>query len=368
VATRVTDVLLPTTMVGSYPRPRWFTHQLAGRDVLEAFKSFEHHEAYVDATRTVLHDQEAAGLDIVTDGQMWFDDLHMGIGSFFWYWFERIPGFGPEMVLHRNRDRAQGRDVFVMDEAGAAILRGPVGSGPLRLAYLYGLARADTERPVKASVGAGPCQLSGLVHFESGPITDRYALSAALAEVFNAEMLALQDAGCTYVQYEDLGAWTPNLTGERDFAWVTETVNRVLEGVTVRKAWHFCLGNAWGNRLDALVRGGYGAVVPHYADVDVDELTLDFACREMADAAVLKEVPSDVDVGIGVVDVRNLEIEQPEQVAGRIRTALEFIEPDRVTLTTDCGMKQLPRAVAAAKLHSLTAGAEIVRAELEGTA
>ena len=359
--------LLPATMVGSYPRPRWFTHQLGGRDVLEAFKSVEHAEAYADATRAVLDDQERAGLDVVTDGQMWFDDLHMGIGSFFWYWFERIPGFGAEMVLHRNRDRASGRDVFVMDEAGSAILRGPVERGPLRLAYLYQLAQQRTTRPLKACVGAGPCQLSGLVQFESGPITDRYELAAALAEIFNAEMLELQDAGCEYVQYEDLGAWTPNLTGESDFAWVTETVNRVLAGVSVRSAWHFCLGNAWGNRLDALVRGGYANVLPHYFDVEVDEFTLDFACRDMADASLLKEVPAEYDVSIGVIDVRSLEIEQPEQVAERVRTVLEFIGAERVTLTTDCGMKQLPRPVAVGKLRSLVAGAAIVRRELEGT-
>src|SRR5678816_2836404 len=72
--------LLPTTMVGSYPRPQWFTQQLAGRDVLEAFKVASHAEAFHDATRVVIKDQEEAGLDILTDGQMWFDDYHMGIG------------------------------------------------------------------------------------------------------------------------------------------------------------------------------------------------------------------------------------------------------------------------------------------------
>ena len=128
--------LLPTTMVGSYPRPRWFRHQLAGRDVLEAFKDFEHHEGYLDATRCVIHDQEVAGLDVVTDGQMWFDDLHMGIGSFFWYWFERIGGFDRAMVTHRMLDRASGRDAFVMEEAGSARLTGPIEPGPLRMAYM----------------------------------------------------------------------------------------------------------------------------------------------------------------------------------------------------------------------------------------
>ena len=360
------DVLLPTTMVGSYPRPRWFRQQLQGRDVLDAFKDFEHHEAYLDATRSVLRDQELAGLDVVTDGQMWFDDVHMGIGSFFWYWFERIGGFDPAMVAHRGLARAEGRDVFVMEEAGSARLVGPIEPGPLRMAYLWSLAQSSTTRPVKAGVGAGPAQLAGLVHFVDGPVKNRHELSAALAELFNRELLELQDAGCTHIQYEDLGAWTPNLTGAADFAWVRDTVDQVMQGVHVHKAWHFCLGNAWGNRLDALVRGGYAGVLPQYYDVDVDELVLDFACRDMADAALLRDVPEHLRLGIGVIDVRNLEIEQPEQVAQRIRAVLEYLEPQRLTLTTDCGMKQLPRPVALGKLTSLVAGAGIVRRELNG--
>ena len=96
--------ILPTTMVGSYPRPLWFTQQLAGRDVLEAFKVASHAEAFHDATRTVIKDQEDAGLDVLTDGQMWFDDYHMGIGSFLWYWLERTKGFSPEKLPHPARD------------------------------------------------------------------------------------------------------------------------------------------------------------------------------------------------------------------------------------------------------------------------
>src|SRR5882724_7715982 len=95
--------LLPTTMVGSYPRPAWFTHQLAGRDVLEAFKVASHAEAFHDATRVVIKDQEDAGLDILSDGQMWFDDYHMGIGSFLWYRLERTRGFSAEKLPHPAR-------------------------------------------------------------------------------------------------------------------------------------------------------------------------------------------------------------------------------------------------------------------------
>ena len=92
MATKIVDTLLPTTMVGSYPRPHWFKHQLLGRDVRVAFKEVQHEEAYDDAVATVIRDQEEAGLDIVTDGNMWYDDYVGVIGSFCWYMYERIGG------------------------------------------------------------------------------------------------------------------------------------------------------------------------------------------------------------------------------------------------------------------------------------
>jgi 5-methyltetrahydropteroyltriglutamate--homocysteine methyltransferase len=113
-----------------------------------------------------------------------------------------------------------------------------------------------------------------------------------------------------------------------------------------------------------MTAGGYREVLPHYHDVGVDAFVLDFACREMADADLLKALPNDKRVHVGVIDVRTLEIEHPEQVAERVRKVLKFIEPERVTLTTDCGLKQLPRVCAVQKLRALTAGAAIVRREL----
>ena len=97
---KVVDTLLPTTMVGSYPRPHWFTQQLNGRDVRVAFKEVQHEEAYTDAVATVIRDQEEAGLSIVTDGNMWYDDYVGVIGSFCWYMYERIGGFEPSREPH----------------------------------------------------------------------------------------------------------------------------------------------------------------------------------------------------------------------------------------------------------------------------
>ena len=360
--------ILPTTMVGSYPRPDWFRYQLEGRDVLEAFKVARVAEAYEDATAVVLRDQEQAGLDVVADGQMWFDDYNMGIGSFLWYWLERIEGFGKEKLPHPARGKARGRDEWALDEAGGVAVRSELKRGPVRMAFLYELAQRRTERPVKACVGAGPVQLSTLAHFEGGPIKDRYQLSRALAEVFRAEIADLIAAGCRYIQLEDLGAWIPTLSGDKDYGWVTEIVNHTLAGARassgVRTAWHFCMGNAWGNKLEGMTAAGYREVLPRYRDVEVDEVVLDFACREMADADLLAELPAPKRAAVGVIDVRTLEIETPDVVADRIRKVLRYIDPGRVTVTTDCGLKQLPRTVARQKLRALAAGTHMVRREL----
>jgi 5-methyltetrahydropteroyltriglutamate--homocysteine methyltransferase len=360
--------LLPTTMVGAYPRPAWFAYQLDGRDIREAFKSLHHEEAFRDAVRAVVGEQEDAGLDVCTDGQMWFDDYAMGIGAFFWYWFERIGGFGHEKLEHPARSRTEGKDAFTLDESGGVAVRGPIERGPVRLAELYAIASAVAARPIKACVGAGPLQLSTMAHFQSGPVKNRFDLSEALAGVFRAEIEDLVAAGCRHVQLEDLGAWVPNVTrADRDFEWVASTIDRLFAGVEgVERCWHFCLGNAWGSRAEGLTRGGYANVLPRYFDVDVDAFVLDFACRDMADVGVLGDLPADKRVHAGVIDVRNLEVEQPDQVAKRIRAVLAVLDAERVTLTTDCGMKQLPRTVAREKLRSLAAGAAIVRGELTG--
>ena len=165
---KIVDTILPTTMVGSYPRPHWFKHQLLGRDIRVAFKEVQHEEAYDDAVATVIRDQEEAGLDIVTDGNMWYDDYVGVIGSFCWYMYERIGGFEPAREEHRIRRRGrpstQGNEL--LDDWGGVINSGPVTRGPIRLADLYKIAKKHATRPVKVSVGAGPANLAWHVYFK----------------------------------------------------------------------------------------------------------------------------------------------------------------------------------------------------------
>src|SRR5205085_2918942 len=139
--------------------------------------------------------------------------------------------------------------------------------------------------------------------------------------------------GATYLQLEDLGAWVPNLTGEKDFAWVRDVVEKTISGVRAKVSWHFCLGNTWGNVAHGMTAGGYKKILHRYFEVGVEEYVLDFACREMRDVDVLRDLPKDKRVAAGVIDVRSLEVEAPEQVAARIRAVLEHVPAERVTLT-----------------------------------
>ncbi|HEY7630340.1 MAG TPA: hypothetical protein VH817_06565 [Thermoleophilaceae bacterium] len=362
---KVTDTILPTTMVGSYPRPHWFDYQLLGRDIRVAFKHVDHQEAYEDATEVVIHDQEEAGLDFVTDGQMYFDDYVGVIGSFCWYMYERIPGFEHAKEEHPAAVGTSERGVglTLLSDWGGVINSGPVEHGPIRLVDLYKIAKKYATKPLKVSVGAGPVNLAWHVYFEH--YKDAKELSYALAPIFNAEMKALVEEGAEFLQLEDLGAWLPLFTeDESDYEWIADVMAQCVDGVDAKIAWHFCYGNAWGNRLADLYPAGYEAVLPHFYDVPVDQFVLDFANRDMIDIDSLKGLPDDKEVGIGVVDIRTTMVETPEVIADRIRKVIDVVPPERVWLTTDCGMKPLARTVAKLKLKALVAGAEIVRGEL----
>jgi 5-methyltetrahydropteroyltriglutamate--homocysteine methyltransferase len=363
--TKIVDTILPTTMVGSYPRPHWFHDQLNGRDVRVAFKSVDHAEAYEDATLVAIRDQEEAGLDIITDGQMSYDDYVGVIGSFCWYMYERIGGFEPAKEPHPSEIGAvvRTKEIELLADWGGVINSGPVERGPIRLTDLYRIAERHATKPMKVSVGAGPVNLAWHVHFQH--YKDAKEISYALAPIFNAEMKELVAAGANFLQIEDLGAWLPLFTGdEKDYAWIGDVIAQCVDGVDAKIAWHFCFGNAWGNALSGIFPTGYATVLPYFYDVPIDQFVLDFANREMVDVDLLKSLPDDKEVAVGVLDIRTTQIESPEQVAERIRKIIAVVPPERVYLTTDCGMKPLPRLVAKMKLKALVDGAKIVREEI----
>jgi methionine synthase II (cobalamin-independent) len=370
---QVVKQVLPTTMVGSYPRPGWFKQQLLGRDIRVAFKEVSHEEAYHDAVATVIRDQIDAGLDIVTDGNMWYDDYVGVIGSFCWYLYERIPGFEPTRNPHPSMVNAgPSAGKTFLDDWGGVVNNGPVDKSPdaLRLPDLYDIAsKAAGKVPVKVSVGAGPANLAWHVYFNNqSHYKSPKELTFALAPIFNKEMKELVKHGAKYLQIEDLGAWLPLFTNNKDdYKWIRESIEMMTDGVDAKIGWHFCFGNAWGNDiLSANFPEGYQTVLPYFWNTEgVDEFVLDYANRHMAGVEFLKNCPKNKGVQVGVLDIRTSMVETPNQVADRIRTTLKYLSPEQVTLSTDCGMKPLARMVSKIKLNALAEGAAIVRKEIK---
>jgi len=287
------------------------------------------------------------------------------IGSFCWYMYERIHGFDAAKEPHPSEIGAAVRtkDVELLADWGGVINSGEVKRGPLRLADLYKIAAKTATKPLKVSVGAGPINLAWHAYFQH--YKDARELSFALAPIFNAEMKELVAAGAKYLQIEDLGAWLPLFTNNKDdFKWIADVIAETVKGVDAKIAWHFCYGNAWGNSLGSLINKGYETVLPYFYHLPIDQFVLDFANREMSDIDCLKSLPKDKEVQVGILDVRTSMVESPEHVAERIRKVLKVVPAERVYLSTDCGMKPLPRTVARMKLKALADGAAIVRKEI----
>ncbi len=186
--------------------------------------------------------------------------------------------------------------------------------GPIRLADLYKIAAKHTTAPVKVSVGAGPANLAWHVYFKH--YKNAKDLSFALAPIFNKEMKDLVAAGANYLQFEDLGAWLPLFTNDKnDYKWIREVVEQCCDGVDAKIGWHFCFGNAWGNDiLSANYPEGYQTVLPYFfGTAGIDEFVLDYANRDMAGVDFLKNLPANQGVQLGVLDIRTNAIEPPAE-------------------------------------------------------
>ncbi|HEY1303779.1 MAG TPA: hypothetical protein VGF24_09545, partial [Vicinamibacterales bacterium] len=302
-------------------------------------------------------------------GQMSYDDYVGAIGSFCWYMYERIGGFEPAREEHPSitEESEHNRVNALLTDWGGVVNDGPATHGPIRLVDLYKIATRYTDKPVKVSVGAGPVNLAWHVYFQH--YKDPQELCYALAPIFNAEMKALAEAGATYLQLEDLGSWLPLFTGdENDYAWIKDVIGKCCEGVDAKIGWHFCFGNAWGNDiLSAAFPEGYQTVLPYFfGTAGIDEFVLDYANRHMAGIEFLKNLPANQGAQVGVLDIRTNAVESPQMIAERIKKVVKAVPADKVTLSTDCGMKPLARMVAKLKLHALAEGAAIVRKEVAG--
>jgi 5-methyltetrahydropteroyltriglutamate--homocysteine methyltransferase len=338
-----TDVpILPTSVVGSYSWPGWVWSGL------EAYKRGEFgpadwSEMLDDAVDTAIRDQEDAGVEIISDGEM------RRVGFFTAEFYSHLTGLRP--IEPERRKGVGGHDqqhrLEVLEPIAA-----PNGLGVVA-EYLY--ARRRTHKPIKVTL-PGPFTLSG--RLVTGSIY-RHRMDAAWAfvPILNAELRALEEAGAEFIQIDEPSpAIHPD--SPADFA---ELFNAAVKGVGVRLAAHLCFGNYLGRPL---AKRTYEPVVDRMLRFNVAQLVLEFANRELAELPLCRDIAAHKELAVGLIDVKNYYIETPEDVAARIRQVLEYVPADRLSVVPDCGFSQTARWAARSKMKAMVEGAKLVRAEL----
>jgi 5-methyltetrahydropteroyltriglutamate--homocysteine methyltransferase len=336
-------VLLPTTVVGSYSVPEWL--ERLKTEYYQRRISAQHlAEIHEVAIKAAVKDQELAGIDIVSDGELRRDnDVD--------YFLARIPGV--------NIPQRAKTDYF--DYYDAEVTRPlpelPEEPGPsLALAEDFRFTRQLTHKPIKFSF-TGPFSLSRRIR--DNAYSEPGDLVRALARRLNAEARELARAGAGLLQIDE-----PFLAGYPDQVELAiEAVNIVTEGVTASWALHVCYGNRYARPS---WEGHYDFLFPAVKAARVDQLVLEFARKGLDDLRLIRQYDWDSWLGLGVIDVKNPEVEAAELVASRIRRALEYVPAERLMINPDCGLRHLAPDVARQKLHAMVAGVALVRAELPG--
>jgi 5-methyltetrahydropteroyltriglutamate--homocysteine methyltransferase len=335
--------LLATTVIGSYSVPEWLG-QLRNEYYQRRISRRYLDEIHETAIKAALLDQERAGIDIVTDGELRRDnDID--------YLIERIPGVE---VSHRSK-----LDYFDYLEAEViSPLPVPGGDGDgLGLVADFRFLRQLTELPVKVSL-TGPFSLSRRIRNSAYPKSAD--LVRDLARALSKEAGRLAQAGAQMLQIDE-----PFLAGyPEDVELAVEAINIVTSGAAVSWSLHVCYGNRHARPLWA---GHYDFLFPAVKEAHVDRLALEFARTGDEDLQLLEQYQWDRGLGLGVVDVKTEQVESAEQVAARIRRALRFLPAEKLVINPDCGLRHLPPDIARAKLAAMVVGAAMVRAEL-GTA
>src|SRR6266699_2055693 len=331
---------LATTVVGSYSVPEWLGHLKT--DYYQRRISAQHlNEIHDVAIKAALKDQELAGVDIVSDGELRRDnDID--------YLLTRIPG-----VVIPDRSKTDYYDYYDAEVGAPLPEAAMVRPG---LAADFAFTREQTSRPIKFSF-TGPFSLSRRIR-DTG-YADPAGLVRALARRLNGQARELAAAGAGLLQIDE-----PFLAGypeQVDLA--IEAVNIVTSGVDTTWALHVCYGNRYARPL---WEGHYDFLFPAILSVRVDQLVLEFARKGLDDLRLFKQYSWDRNVGLGVIDVKTAEVESAELVASRIRRALEYIPADRLMVNPDCGLRHLAPDVARQKLRAMVAGVALVRAELPG--
>jgi 5-methyltetrahydropteroyltriglutamate--homocysteine methyltransferase len=335
-----------TTVIGSYPFPGWL--ELAGQH-LDELGPDDREEATRDAVWAAVGDQLRAGLDVITDGEQTRFDFNLSFYAFLdGLELDDEPRrrFGPPAHDQRGRHRIVGQ------------LSAPGGLGAVaEWERLRSIAPEDTQ--LKASV-PGPYTLAGRIE-PNADYPDRWAVTEALLPVVRAELEALIDAGCGVITVDEpsMSCYAHREDPER----LVDVFNRTVETVAGRAylGTHLCFGNYKGR---AVGKRRYAPMFPAFLDLKADELHLEMASREFAELELIEALGERHDVGVGVIDVKSYYVETPADIEERIRACLQYVAPERLSVSPDCGLSQTARWAAQQKLANMVAGARLVRDSL----
>jgi len=336
-------MLFPTTIAGSLPKPSWLAepNKLWPQWKLQGD---EFAAAKADATLLALKEQEDAGIDIVTDGEMSRQHFVHGFLEF-------LDGIDfahkVEMGIRADRYKA-----MVPQVVGELRLIGRVHGTEARL------ARAHTKKRLKVTMPGPMTIIDTIADRHYG---DRVRMAMAFAALLNQEARALQADGVDVIQFDEPAF---NVYMDEAAGWGIEALHRAVEGVTATTAVHICYGYGikantdWKATLGAEWRQ-YEKVFPALAKSRIGQVSLE--CRNSKVPMSLIKLLDGKDVLVGVIDVASDEVETPEQVAEVIGEAMQYVAKDKIIPCTNCGMAPMAREIASAKLTALGKGAALAR-------
>lgn len=350
-----TDRLLPTTQVGSYPRPLFMEGPVFGTGNQDAeYVSYRQRELYRDAVSLVVKDQLDAGLDVVTDGAQHYENESCyelaGLVHMFPNHLDGYRPFGDNLMLG-----ALNVPVYKPTVTAEIGWRRPIFKPVLEA------VQAATPGPAKLNIGVGPVTLA-LLSTDQHYGGDIPRMAMDLARAYNAEIKDLEARGLAQVQFaEPLQMLFAVMEPAQ---WISDAINTALDGVNIYKVNHMCYGHQEGQ--SAMGGNLFEKVFPWAFDLNFDQLHLEAASHAGIEVTSLKGWPADKDLGVGVIDSKSLRCEDPDVVAQTIRDVIGVVPADRVNISTDCSMASFRRVVAKNKLAAMAKGAAIVRGELEG--
>lgn len=318
--------LLPTTSVGSLPKPASL-RKLRAKVSRESLDPGVLDDAVKTATRDVIRLQENLGLDILVHGEMERGDMVA-------YFAEGWAGFESSGFV-----RAYGNRYY-----RKPVARKPLSStGPVTI-DMWRFAQSLTDRPVKGML-TGPYTIMDWSFNEAYP--DRRAFAMALADLVHQEALALEEAGCLFIQIDE-----PALsTRPEEIDLAIEAMARVTAGLHVKTISHMCYGN-------------WESVYPRFLDLPVDQLDLEAANNDFSILDLLARGPVRPEIALGVVDVHSHRIETADEVEGALLRALDVLPAERLYVDPDCGLKTRTEFEARDKLSAIVEGTRRVRARL----